>query len=79
MSYSLSVAAEFKSALASLSFWLQEETLDEIEFVLQNLSSCEREIPTESPFTISREPLTERCTTCFSPYALTDADNTSTY
>ena len=36
MSYSLSVADEARDALASLEFWLQEETLDEIEQLLHD-------------------------------------------
>lgn len=34
MSYSLSVGADARAALASLDPWLQEETLDEIEALL---------------------------------------------
>ena len=36
MSYSLSVAADARAALASLDPWLQEETLDEIERLLHD-------------------------------------------
>ena len=38
MSYSLSVAADARAALASLELWLQEQTLDEIERVLHEPS-----------------------------------------